>query len=174
MEIKRFMSFRAWYDEHTIKAKRRAKIIILGSYDAIQKLYNIRNHLRDNGYERTCLVADFEYPPKEPLETTEEYYYRKSTYVMKYGDILLFIFFDNVKNEGLVTELSFTANKLSQKLQFSTVFIEESYQPKLSKMVKGLIKRHKIDYKFFENDDDLKKLALGACSQHLHRLIWVW
>lgn len=168
------MSFRAWYDEQTTKAKSRAKIIVLGSYDAIEKLSSIRDHLRDNSYSRACLVADFGYPPKESLETIEEYYYRKSIYVMKYGNILLFIFFDKVRNEGLVTEISFVANSLSEKLQFSTAFVQESYQPKLSKMVKGLIKRHRIDYKFFGNDDELKKLVLGTCSQHLHRLIWIW
>jgi len=168
------MSFRLWYDEQITKAKGRAKIIILGSYDAMERLDNVKNHLRDNGYDRTCLVANFEYPPKESGESIGEYYYRKSMYAMKYGDILLFILLDKVRNEGVVSEISFAANKLSKKVQFSTVFIEESYYPKLSRMVKGLIQRHKIDYGFFRNDDDLIKLAQGACSQHLHRLIWVW
>lgn len=168
------MSFRRWYDQLTIKAKRRAKIIVLGSYDVIVKLRGIRDHLQDNGYTETRLVADFKYPLKESGESDEAYYYRKSMYVMKYGDVLLFVFFDKVRNEGVVVEISFAANKLSQNVQFSTVFIEESYQPKLSGMVTGLIERHAIDYKFFKNDDELRKLVVGACSQHLHRLIWLW
>lgn len=168
------MSFREWYDRQIIEAKSRAKIIILGPYDGIEKLKNIKNHLRDNGYDRTCLVANFEYPPKESGESIEEYYYRKSTYAMKYGGILLFFLLDKVRNEGVVSEISFLANELSEKVQFSTVIIEESYYTKLSSVVKGLIQRHKIDHSFFRDDDDLMKLSLGACSQHLHRLIWVW
>lgn len=168
------MSFRRWYDQLIIRAKSRFKIIILGSYDAIGRLCGIRDHLRNNNYSKAGLVADFEYPLKESWESKEEYYYRKSKFVMEYGDVLLFIFFDKVNNQGVVTEINFVVHELPQKIQFSTVFIEESFQSKLSSMVKGLIETHKIDCKFFRNDSELKKLTHGTCSQYLYISPWIW
>lgn len=166
------MNFRSWYDQRIIKAKRKIKVIILGSYEAKKRLESVRDHLRESGYTQAYLVANYAYPPREAWESEEEYYYRKSEYAMAYGDILLFIFFDKVNNEGVTVEISHIPNLLPNKIPFSTVLIEESYQQKLSSMVKGLIKTHKFSYKFFKDDEELKELAFGSCSQHLHKLLW--
>jgi len=165
------LSFRQWYDGRISEAKGRLKIVILGSYCLIDRLRELKRYLIGNGYKETRLVADFSYPNKESWESDEEYNYRKSTMVIKYGQVFIFVFFDNVENQGVVTEIDFLAHKAQQKTQFSKVLIEDSYRDKLSSMVVGLMRLHKIDHALFKDDNELKKLAHGACFRCLHMLM---
>jgi len=168
------MSSHRWYDRYILQAKHKAKIIILGSYDAIKRLSGVKNYLRANDYKNAKLVADVDYRPRYSDESEEEYNFRKSLHAMGYADILLFVFYDNVKNQGVDIEISCAAQQLREKIPYSSVFIEKSYQQKTSTMLRGLIRNYKIDCKFFEDDEELKQLALGACVQHLYKLDYIW
>lgn len=156
----------SWVSPEYLAVKPKLRILILGSYssDAIIHLEKLKSFLRKNEYSLTCLAKDFDFPKKNPAESSDEHNLRKSEYWIPKSDIPLFVFLPNIDNGGVGYELKHLCDKHSDMAWRSIVCISTSPTLRLSSLFQGLVKRwsRSTQLVYFKNDKRLQTGSRGA------------
>lgn len=159
-----------------LELKSRLLITIFGSFDkkGLKKLNNLKKCLIQNGYTKCRLVSDYRFPKKRKNEDTDQYFRRKSIYWLENSDACIFVFLDDVNNEGVVYELKHTCDHLESKLDTCLVTIELKCSKYSTSLIRGtvtnLVKQQKLNRRFFKDEAQLCKFCTSAAISFLKKL----
>jgi hypothetical protein len=147
--------------------------VIFGAYKPAQaksRLLSLRDCLRAKGYTSTFLVENFPKPVKEPNETNEGYFLRKSEYWLEHCDVGFLVFFCKARNDGVGQELRHLCDNLIDRVWRHTVLVEKKCYG--SFLIAGLLERFDelLGQAFFTSDADLCDLAYGRFPDYIRKL----
>jgi len=144
-------------------------ILLMGSYDdgCIDRLYLLREKLRNSGYKNTVLVRDLE--DNEDLEkisfdNPEIYDYSKSVYGIEWSSIILFVFFKDCSYDSMLTEMHESINTFNK--ENCVEFLIEAGAD-VRKVNLGYMVTKKLTKKWFIDESDLYQTAKSKCWNHI-------
>ena len=132
------------------------RITIYGAYfpgNELQRLKNLRNFLRKEGFKKVKLVRDyprcfFKFPY---IREEDEFIYEKSIYCVEKSDMNVFIYTYKGKLEGETIELKYAIDEGKNFL----VFVETGKRlPACSRIITGLLRKIGIKYNPFPKNND--------------------
>lgn len=116
----------------------RIRVLILGSYQSINRLRGLRDALIEIGVSNTRLVDDFKGPERLLTEDNDQYNLRKSQHWIDSSDISVFNFFEGVDNSSPSIELNFMIGR--DKAHRCIVRVPENR--KIGSLLKGVTRRY--------------------------------
>ena len=116
------------------------------------------------------MVADFPDEPRYHKDWDIHCTVKSQFHIKNWADVLIFVFLKDSDNQGVANELTFTCQRVLEKIHFSVVLYERGIQ--LSSLTRGPIKIHKVNSDDFENDAVLCTKALGYCTNFVYQLLW--
>ena len=156
-----------------LRFKSKLLLTIYGSYDkqGLLRLNELRNCLTKKGYTKTALVLERPYPTKNAKEDNDQYFLRKSIYWLENSDACIFVFFNDLNNEGVVFELKHVCDRLEDKLSTCLVVIESRKARFSTSLIRGtitnLMLQRKMNRRFFDNDAQLCRFCGSAAISFL-------
>lgn len=134
------MSAARWVAAEYLIAKPKMRILILGSYEtsAATTLNEIKDFLIAKGYGQTRLIADFTNPVRGTIEPEADYNKRKSEYWLPKADVAIFIFLENVNNDGVEYEFKHVDAHHSDMMWRSIICWSTNPRPNVSSLIEGL------------------------------------
>ncbi len=98
------------------------------------------------------------------------YNLRKSLYWVEKSSVSFFVFFKRPDYAGATIELTSLCNTVPNKISRTVVFYKQSSYMKFTSLLRGLVKKHRIDFDSFSSDKQLCDIARGRAFNYLTQL----
>jgi len=155
--------------------------LILGDYSkdtnfdgpddiCISQLVNLKNHLKENGFNETSLVIDFEDETEIPEEAYDKHFLAKSRhYIISWAEILLFVFLNEGDNQSVGREWALMIESCPEKCKDAIIVNHESVP--LRSLIRADISGNQISHDTFNNENTLQRRAYGLCFIKLYNVL---
>lgn len=133
------------------------KILILGSYDANQNriiLENLRDSLREKGFEKAFLAADLIKIPEELDFSKTEFITREVDKLLANSDFNIFVLFD--LNDSVIGELMthIYSDKFKEKSNNTIIYLPHGYSPTY---IVGKLEEKELNTFVYNNEIQIQK-----------------
>ena len=134
-----------------------------------KRLDLLKRCLIKHGFKDAKLVADFPDKPRFHPKSWKIHFKRKSFhYIVKWAQVLLFVYFKGPSHMGVTRELSHMIDKAIEKTGSSAILRDNRL--KLSVMIGADIEDHRILEYDFADDEELCEVAVGCCRDLVYHL----